>query len=75
MLIVYQYIPCHTLNTICKPVTAVTIPPRRYRCLLRWSQCCPMAGLSRRVADEPQPLLLVLKVASPALMVITPTAS
>lgn len=35
---VYHYIPCHELNTICKKVRAVTIFPRRYRCLLRWIQ-------------------------------------
>ena len=28
MLIVYQYIPCHALNTIYKKVMAVTISPK-----------------------------------------------
>lgn len=30
----YHYIPCHELNTICKKVRAVTVFPRRYRCLM-----------------------------------------
>lgn len=79
---VYHYIPCHELNTICRKITAVTIFPRRYRCLLRWIQGWLVSGpcydpvgwlmnhslmlLIPRQAASPHP--------APTLMVIPPSA-
>ena len=75
----YHYIPCHELNTICKKARAVTIFPRRYRCLMDPGLAGDWPTLwSCGIVDEAQPDVPNTEGRdphpAPTLMEIPPTA-